>query len=66
MSRTQGESIEKVNLGRRSMLRATALAGGGMMLGLFPRNAKAQAPAQGPGRGAPPALGRGRHARADE
>ena len=66
MSRTQGESIEKINLGRRSILRATALAGGGMMLGLFPRNAKAQAPAQGPGRGGPPATspGRGGFARA--
>lgn len=52
--------MEKINLGRRSILRATALAGGGMMLGLFSRNARAQAPAQGPGRGAPPAPGGGR------
>jgi isoquinoline 1-oxidoreductase subunit beta len=52
--------MEKINLGRRSILRATAMAGGGMMLELFPRrDARAQAPAQapGPGRGgfAPPA-----------
>uniref|UniRef100_Q023F8 Aldehyde oxidase and xanthine dehydrogenase, molybdopterin binding n=1 Tax=Solibacter usitatus (strain Ellin6076) TaxID=234267 RepID=Q023F8_SOLUE len=60
MNRTQGEPMEKINLGRRSILRATALAGGGMMLGLFSRNARAQAPAQGPGRGAPPAPGGGR------
>src|SRR4249919_1713966 len=55
MNRTQGEPMEKINLGRRSILRATAIAGGGMMLGLFPRrDARAQAPAQaqgGPGRG---------------
>jgi isoquinoline 1-oxidoreductase beta subunit len=44
--------MEKIDLGRRSILRATAMAGGGMMLGLFPRrDARAQAPAQAPGRG---------------
>ncbi|MBS1808247.1 MAG: xanthine dehydrogenase family protein molybdopterin-binding subunit [Acidobacteria bacterium] len=41
-----------MNLNRRSFLRATALAGGGMMLGLYP---KVAALAQ-PGRGAAPAL----------
>jgi len=52
MNRTQGESMEKIDLGRRSILRATAMAGGGMMLGLFPRrDARAQAPAQAPGPG---------------
>src|SRR5512140_2182022 len=47
MKHTQGEPMERINLGRRSILRATAIAGGGMMLGLFPRRtAQAQAPAQ--------------------
>lgn len=44
--------MSKMNLNRRSFLRATALAGGGMMLGLYP---KVAALAQ-PGRGAAPAL----------
>ncbi len=37
--------MEKINLSRRSLLRATVLTGGGFMLGLYPRTA---ARAQGP------------------
>ncbi len=37
--------MKKTNLNRRSFLQATALAGGGFMLGLYP---KAAALAQGP------------------
>jgi isoquinoline 1-oxidoreductase beta subunit len=52
--------MEKIDLGRRSILRATAMAGGGMMLGFFPRrDARAQAPAQAPGQGPGPGPGRG-------
>jgi isoquinoline 1-oxidoreductase subunit beta len=52
--------MEKINLSRRSILRATAMAGGGMMLGLFPRHAaQAQPPAQPPGRGPGQGPGRG-------
>ncbi len=62
MKRTQGEPREKINLGRRSILRATAMAGGGMMLGFFSqRDVRAQAPAQQPAQGPP---GRGGGARA--
>src|SRR6185437_723930 len=40
--------MEKINLSRRSWLRATALAGGGFMLGLYPRTA-ARAQGRRPG-----------------
>ena len=52
--------MEKINLGRRSILRATVAAGGGIMLGLFPqRDARAQAPVQRPGQDPGPGPGRG-------
>jgi isoquinoline 1-oxidoreductase beta subunit len=43
----------RATLSRRGMLRVTAIAGGGMMLGLVPRSV---ARAQGPGRGSPAPL----------
>ncbi len=54
--------MERLNLSRRSILRATAMTGGGMMLGLFTqRTARAQAPVQRPAQGPP---GRGGFTRA--
>jgi isoquinoline 1-oxidoreductase beta subunit len=51
------ELIEKTAVSRRSLLRASALAGGGFLLGLYPRVA---AQAQGPFPGGPPPQGAGR------
>jgi isoquinoline 1-oxidoreductase subunit beta len=44
---------------RRSFLRVTALAGGGVAFGLINKDALAQAPAQAPAAGPPPARGGG-------
>ncbi len=65
MSSAQEEFMEKTSFSRRSLLRASALTGGGFLLGLFPRaDAQAQAPGAPPsqlaGRGGPPAQGPGR------